>query len=221
MKRSEYDLYTHVTDADADRKIQDLNDPKLWQATKSKYEGQLAKNIKPFEKLRGTPNLKSVFSNRLDPSVHGHRKKRDFITDKNIEKFYAKQQRRQIKVADEVKRNMIRKKEIAMEARDLQDLCRQFTLKATETLIQILDDPDAAPSAKLQAIGMLWDRGYGKPAQTQVNINASADSKPEELDAKSLDKRIADALGRVEKLANGATEEGESETRSSHLRKYN
>src|SRR5260221_4853572 len=204
MKRSQYTV-NRINPEDADRPIpaKYVPPPRITQ---------LAKNPRPFEKLRGTPNLPSIFSDKSDPSVHGHRLKR--------RKNHAEKMRQaQMRVIDEVQMEAFRKKNLAMEARDLQDLCRQFTLKAVETLIQILDDPDAAPSAKLQAIGMLWDRGYGKPAQTQVNINANADAKLSELDAKSLDRRIDDAINRVEKLANGKTEEGESQDRPSDLRK--
>jgi len=207
MKFRQYKSLSKFDDEDADRPIPPKYVPPP-RITK------LAKNPRPFEKLEGTVNLTSVFSDKPDPSVHGHRLKRN--------KNHAERMRRaQVRVIDEVQMEAFRKKDLVLEARDLQDLCRQFTLKATETLIKILDDPDAAPSAKLQAIGMLWDRGYGKPAQTQVNINANADAKPSELDAQSLDQRITDALNRVEKLANGKTEEGESEKRPINLRVYN
>ncbi len=206
MRRSQYTV-NRINPEDADRPIpaKYVPPPRITQ---------LAKNPRPFEKLRGTPNLPSVFSDKSDPSVHGHRLKR--------RKNHAEKMRRaQVRVIDEVQMEAFRKKNLAMEARDLQDLCRQFTLKATETLIEILDNPDASDGSKLKAIEMLWDRGYGKAAQTQVNINASADTKPSELDDKSLDKRITDALNRVEKLASGETEEGKSEDRPTDLRKYN
>ncbi len=206
MKRSQYTV-NRINPEDADRPIpaKYVPPPRITQ---------LAKNPRPFEKLKGIPNLTSIFSDKSDPSVHGHRLKR--------RKNHAEKMRRaQVRVIDEVQMEAFRKKNLAMEARDLQDLCRQFTLKATETLIEILDNPDASDGSKLKAIEMLWDRGYGKAAQTQVNINASADTKPSELDDKSLDKRITDALNRVEKLASGETEEGKSEDRPTDLRKYN
>jgi hypothetical protein len=82
-----------------------------------------------------------------------------------------------------------------------------------------LDNPDSADSAKLQAIQMLWDRGYGKPAATTVNINQNMDAKPSQLDAESLDKRIADTLNRVEKLTRESSEDGDK--RPTDIRKYN
>jgi len=206
MKRSQYTV-NRINPEDADRPIpaKYVPPPRITQ---------LAKNPRPFERLKGIPNLTSVFSDKSDPSVHGHRLKR--------RKNHAEKMRQaQMRVIDEVQMEAFRKKNLAMEARDLQDLCRQFTLKAVETLIQILDDPDAAPSAKLQAINTLWDRGYGKPAQTQVNINASADTKPSELDAQSLDRRITDALSRVERLTNGETKETEGEKQPINIREYN
>src|SRR5258706_6113614 len=206
MKRSQYTV-NRINPEDADRPIpaKYVPPPRITQ---------LAKNPRPFERLKGIPNLTSVFSDKSDPSVYGHRLKR--------RKNHAEKMRQaQMRVIDEVQMEAFRKKNLALEARDLQDLCRQFTLKATETLIEILDNPDASDGSKLKAIEMLWDRGYGKAAQTQVNINANADTKPSELDAQSLDRRIADTLDRVEKLANGKTEEGKSEDRPINLREYN
>jgi len=216
MKRSEYNRYTHFNDEDADRII-----VRLEPSPKKRYEGELPKNARPFNKLKGIPNLKSVFSDKLDPSVHDHRLKRHLMKDRSLRKDYENRRREQIRIIDEVKMNMIRKKEVAMEARDLQDLARQFSRKAMETLVQILDNPDSSDNAKIAAIGMLWDRGFGKAAQTQVNINANADAKPSELDVTSLDRRIADAIHRVEKLTDRTSEEGTSEKRPSDLRKYN
>ena len=207
MKEQQYKALTRIKDEDADRPIpaRYVPPPRITQ---------LAKNPRPFEKLKGTPNLISVFSDKPDPSVHGHRLKR---TKNHAEKM----KRAQVRVIDEVQMEAFRKKNLALEARDLQDLCRQFTLKATETLIQILDNPDASDGSKLKAIEMLWDRGFGKAAQTQVNINANADAKPSELDSASLDKRIAEALNKVEKITNRISKEGTSEERPSDLRKYN
>jgi hypothetical protein len=221
MKRKEYSIHTHFRDEDADRKINDLSDPGLWQATESKYEGKLSDNYRPFEKLKGTPNLKSIFSDRLDPSVHGHRIKRDFITDENIEKFYAKKNRRQLKVTNEVKMTMLRRKEVALEARDLQNICREVSDKIIKTMIGILDNPDSSDNSKIAASNLLLDRGYGKAAATNVNINANADAKPSELDGRDLDKRVADTIRQLEKLTDGTPEEGESEKRPSSLREYN
>jgi len=152
------------------------------------------------KQIKGLP---SVFSGLPDPSLH-----REVVRRKNLS-------------AKEMEMKIQRSKEIALEARDLQDLCRQFTLKATERLVQILDNPDASDGAVLKAIEMLWDRGFGKAAITQVNINANADAKPSELDATSLDRRIADAIHRVEKLTDRTSEEGTGEKRPSDIRKYN
>jgi hypothetical protein len=148
-------------------------------------------------------HIQSAFSNKPDPSLHADRIKRQNLSH------------------EEVKMKIQRSKEIALEARDIQDLARQFSKKAMEVLVKILDNEDSSDTAKISAIGMIFDRGYGKAAMTQVNINANADSKLSELDAGSLDKRIAEAIDRVEKLTVGATEEGEGEERPINLRIYN
>ena len=168
----------------------------------------------PLAKSKGTPNLQSLFSKKPDPSVHRHRLKRRSLNAEQV-------RRQEVAKNREIKMAILRKKGIALEARDIQDLARQFSVKAMERLVKILDDENASDSTILQAIGMIWDRGYGKPSVTINNLNTNADAKPSDLDARNLNKRIEETLSRVEKLANGAEEEGPSEKRPINLREYN
>jgi hypothetical protein len=51
------------------------------------------------------------------------------------------------------------------EAAGLRDLARQYTTEAFECALSIMRDPDAPAAAKATVIGIVFDRGYGKPAQ--------------------------------------------------------
>ena len=48
---------------------------------------------------------------------------------------------------------------------DMQELARQYTTDAVETLASIMLDGHAAPAARVTAANAILDRGYGKPAQ--------------------------------------------------------
>ena len=48
---------------------------------------------------------------------------------------------------------------------EIKELARAHTDKAIETLVSIMDNPKAAPVARVSAANALLDRGYGKPPQ--------------------------------------------------------
>ena len=48
---------------------------------------------------------------------------------------------------------------------DVQQLARQLTTDAIETLASIMRNTEAAPAARVAAANAILDRGYGKPAQ--------------------------------------------------------
>jgi hypothetical protein len=108
-----------------------------------------------------------------------------------------------------------------MEARDIQDMAREFSEEAMKIAMQIARNEDAADSARLQAIDMIHNRGYGKAPITNINANINADAKPEELDAVELDKRVRETLSRVERLTSRETEASEGQGRPADLFKYN
>ena len=49
---------------------------------------------------------------------------------------------------------------------DLRELARTHTETAVQTLVDIMCDSDAAPSARATAATGLLDRGWGRPEQT-------------------------------------------------------
>jgi hypothetical protein len=55
---------------------------------------------------------------------------------------------------------------------EVQELARQNTTAAVETLVSIMTDAKAAPAARVSAANALLDRGYGKPPQ-HITADAS------------------------------------------------
>jgi len=55
--------------------------------------------------------------------------------------------------------------------RNIRDLARAHTQEAFETLIEIAGNPKTSPSARVQACNSILDRGWGRPVQTNKNIN--------------------------------------------------
>jgi hypothetical protein len=57
---------------------------------------------------------------------------------------------------------------------DLRELSRAHTGAAVEVLVCVMNDADAAPSARVGAASALLDRGWGRPVQSiDASINAN------------------------------------------------
>jgi hypothetical protein len=55
---------------------------------------------------------------------------------------------------------------------EIREIARQHTDGAIETLVRVMGDKEASPSAQVAAASALLDRGWGRPAQTiDANIN--------------------------------------------------
>lgn len=168
---------------------------------------------------------KSLFSNKPDPSCHSDKRIRDVAKGlPDTSKGVVELGRMRCNVDSKGilrEDNMDRRVRISLEARDLQDLSRELAPKAMETLVNILDNPESADTAKLAAAQIILDRGYGKPAAT-MNLNTNLDSKPAELDDTALAQRTAETLRKIEKLTKTNSESTEvEEKKPSDLRKYN
>lgn len=70
---------------------------------------------------------------------------------------------------------------------NIRSLCRSYTGEAVRSLAAIMRNADAPPRARLQAIDILLDRGWGKPAQTpkthtgedrDVRVTVRTEGKP-------------------------------------------
>ena len=58
---------------------------------------------------------------------------------------------------------------------DVQELARQKSPEAIDTLSNIMRDEKAPPAARVAAANALLDRGYGKPTQTISQTLAKVD----------------------------------------------
>lgn len=146
---------------------------------------------------------KSLFSDKLDPSLHGDRLKR------------ANYSKEELMMRDE------QRKKIAIEAKDIQTLARKFAIDAMETLAGVMQNPEANDTCKITAANSVLDRAYGKPAITNVNLNSNLDASPKELDSVSLDQRIEDTLAKLNNVVEQKSEETKGDKRPIDRRKYN
>jgi len=58
---------------------------------------------------------------------------------------------------------------------DLREIARKHTDTAIQTLVDVLNDPGAPPSARVSASIALLDRGYGKP-ETSLSVRQEGSS---------------------------------------------
>ena len=69
--------------------------------------------------------------------------------------------------------------------RDVQELARDKSTDAINTLTAIMGDIAAPPAARVAAANSILDRAYGKPAQT-VNANVKARAHREMSDGELM-----------------------------------
>jgi hypothetical protein len=58
---------------------------------------------------------------------------------------------------------------------DLSSLARAYTRKGVEVLGGYVNSDLVDPDLRVRAIGMLWDRGWGKPAQPVTGKDGAED----------------------------------------------
>ena len=58
---------------------------------------------------------------------------------------------------------------------DIRSLCRAFTNETVQIIAGIARAVETPPAVRVQAIGMLWDRGWGKPAQAHTGEDGEGD----------------------------------------------
>lgn len=89
---------------------------------------------------------------------------------------------------------------IVKEAREIQDLARTHAAQAMRRMAEIINDPMTPGNIAVAAAEAILNRAYGKPNQTNTNLNVDANGKNSEVSGTELDQRIATALKRVEDL---------------------
>lgn len=58
-----------------------------------------------------------------------------------------------------------RPKNALPDGRTLADLCREYTVDAVNVLVDVMEDGEAAPAARVTAAANILDRGWGRPKQ--------------------------------------------------------
>lgn len=101
---------------------------------------------------------------------------------------------------------------------EIQERARQIAEKALDRLEELVESDQTSESSLIHVTALALERGYGKAAQTNINIDGS--QKPNEVSSQELSKRIAEAVARVERLTGGVREEGAGEAEPSDIRKY-
>ena len=105
-------------------------------------------------------------------------------------------------------------------SQEVQEKARQLALDALKSLGEIVNSEEASDNTKVSASALIFERAYGKAAQTNINANVNANA-PREIDAAELDKRIRETLERVEVITNRTREKIISEERPPDIRKFN
>ena len=71
---------------------------------------------------------------------------------------------------------------------EVQELARQHSAEAIDTLAAIMKDKQAPPAARTLAVNSILDRAYGKPSQT-LNANVANRSVRDMTNAELLGNR--------------------------------
>jgi hypothetical protein len=82
---------------------------------------------------------------------------------------------------------------------DIRELARQHTPKAIGTLVKVMNDENAPPTARVAASTALLDRGWGRPAQT---IRATLEEDRQIQIDHSLAGRASDLFNKMRGIEN-------------------
>ncbi len=172
--------------------------------------------------------LNGLWRNSVPPGavLNPYGKLGDTSEARSLLRYRASYQNRPLKEAfreEAMKRTRVRMKEkraLALEAHELQQIARENAVLCMNTLVEIASNHRAPESTRIAASAVILDRAYGKSSQTSITANVTNDKKSN-LDGTELDKRIEQALKRVEGLTNRTAKTGTGEKRPINLRKYN
>ena len=78
---------------------------------------------------------------------------------------------------------------------DIRSLRRAYADEGVRHLAAIMRQPEFPPSARLQAIAILFDRGWGRPAQPMTGEDGGGDIKITIRDLVGQEPAIVTALG--------------------------
>lgn len=92
-----------------------------------------------------------------------------------------------------------RPKVVLADGKTLADLARQHTEEALQTMLSVMRDAAAPPTARMNAAAAVLDRGWGRPAQAVEIVQVEA--PPEVIDPEEARRAIARYLERAKQLA--------------------
>lgn len=107
-----------------------------------------------------------------------------------------------------------------LTAPEIQDEARKAGVAAIKALRRIVKSKVASDLAIISAAQTLLDRGFGKPTQTNINASVNGDGKPSEVTEQELNKRIGEALRRVEGITKRKREKIKSPPRPADIRQF-
>lgn len=111
------------------------------------------------------------------------------------------------------------RKAVALEAHELQQMARENATLAMQTLSEIARNKRAPEPSRIAASAVILDRAYGKASQTSITASVT-NGKESDIDGVELDKRIKQALRRVEDLTNRAPKKRTRPDRPANIREY-
>jgi hypothetical protein len=76
---------------------------------------------------------------------------------------------------------------MAKAPEQIRSLARGHTATAINVLAGIMNQPDAAPAARVSAAQALLDRGWGKPVQALTHTELPLEGLLDQLDGKAPD----------------------------------
>ena len=164
-----------------------------------------AENLTPDQNHRRMMGLVKTWKSRAAGLHKKPKRYRYFNMSKEQKAFKNKKKRLEVAVA--------------REAREVQEFCRKLAPAAMDRLSEIAADPGPLDNVALQSINMILDRAYGKPNQTNTNLNVDANGKAQDVSNAELDTRIGDALKRVEELTRGAPKAAKGKEQPVDIRK--
>lgn len=90
---------------------------------------------------------------------------------------------------------------------EIREIARKHTDAAIETLVKVMENKEASPSAQVAAATALLDRGWGRPAQT-INATIDADHRNQQLEA-ALEERASKLMKQIREITPENTREAE------------
>jgi hypothetical protein len=170
----------------------------------------LAENYSPEANARRLEGLRKTWA------IHNKKAAKGELDGISI---YSKRRSRYMKVKPPRHPRVVLRETVAREAREIQDMARRFASAAMQRAFNVINDPTAADTAVLQAADLILNRAYGKPNQTNTNLNVDANGKISEVSGAELNQRIAEALKRVESIAGREQQALKGKKQPANLRK--